>query len=88
MEHGRKHPETLPILARFYHVARKANWRSFIEVRDHFPSADQVRSVLIFNILGGNYRLITRVDYQSQRLFVKALLTHREYDRKEWLKWA
>jgi len=68
-------------------VARKANWRSFIEVRDHFSSADQVGSVLIFNILGGNYQLIT-VDYQSQQLFVKALLTHREYDRKKWLKWA
>ena len=56
--------------------------------REQFPSADQVGHVLIFDILGGNYRLITRVSYASQTLFVKALLTHREYDRKRWMQWA
>lgn len=58
------------------------------EVRKEFPSADQVGNVLIFNVLGGSYRLIVRVSWVSQRIFVKALLTHKEYDRKEWMKWA
>jgi len=37
---------------------------------------------------GGNFRLITHVQYGAQRIYVKALLNHREYDRKEWMKWA
>jgi mRNA-degrading endonuclease HigB of HigAB toxin-antitoxin module len=39
-------------------------------------------------IAGGSYRLIVRVNYPGQTLFVKAVQTHREYDRKEWMKWA
>ena len=31
---------------------------------------------------------MTRVNYNVQRLYVKALLKRREYDRKEWMKWA
>ncbi len=83
-----RHPETSATLDRWYRVARKAGWRGLNDVRKQFPSADQVRKILILNVLGGNYRLITRVEYDTQRLFVKALLTHSEYERKEWLKWA
>jgi len=28
------------------------------------------------------------VSYNLQRIYVKALLNHREYDRKEWMKWV
>jgi mRNA interferase HigB len=85
---ARKHSETLATLTLWYKVARKAQWRGLHEVRRQYPSADQVGDVLIFDILGGNFRLITRPVYDRQRIYVKALLNHREYDRKEWMKWA
>jgi mRNA interferase HigB len=47
-----------------------------------------VGNVLIFDVSGGNYRLITVPIYRKQRLYIKALLRHREYDRGRWLKWA
>ncbi len=50
--------------------------------------ADQVGRSLIFDILGNNYRLITVVSWRNQRICVKALLTHREYERNTWHKWA
>ncbi|MDX2151644.1 MAG: type II toxin-antitoxin system HigB family toxin [Bryobacteraceae bacterium] len=71
----------------WYRLAKAARWGSFVEVRRTFPSADQIGSVLIFD-LGRNHRLIVRVNYRQQKLFFKALLTHQEYDRKEWMKWA
>jgi mRNA interferase HigB len=83
-----KHPETLATLALWYKTAKLAEGRGVHEVRRDYPTADQVGNVLIFNIKGGNFRLITRVTYVGQRIYVKALLTHSEYDRKEWLKWA
>jgi mRNA interferase HigB len=85
---GRRHPETLTALDTFYRTARKAQWKGLHEVRGDFASADQVGRLLIFNILGGNYRLLAMVDYPTGRLFIKALLTHGQYDRKEWMKWA
>ena len=88
MERAAKHAETVTALDRFYNVARTARWHGLHDVRRQYSSADQVGKVLIFDVLGGNYRLIATVDYPTQRLFVKALLTHQEYDRKGWLKWA
>jgi mRNA interferase HigB len=83
-----KHPETIPVLSKWFWFTKRAQWRGLHEVRRDFPSADQVGNVLIFDVLGGNYRLITRVSYAAQRIYIKALLTHGEYCRKDWLKWA
>ena len=85
---SKKHPATLPALALWYKAVKRAEWRGLHEVRQDFPTADQVGNVLIFDVMGGNYRLITRVSFATQRIYVKAVLNHREYDRKEWLKWA
>lgn len=72
----------------WYKAARLAEWRSLKEVRSTFPDADQVGSVLIFNIRGNRYRLIVTEIFPKNKLYVKALLMHKEYDRKEWMKWA
>ena len=28
------------------------------------------------------------LDYPTKRILVKALLSHKDYDRTEWIKWA
>ena len=58
------------------------------EVRLHFPDADQYKSLLVFNIRHNYYRLIVKVDYRARLLMVKEFLTHREYTRGDWKKWA
>lgn len=70
------------------HYAEGRFWIDLAEVRRVYPSADQVGAALIFDVLGGNYRLITVPVCRKQRIYIKALLTHREYDRRKWLKWA
>ena len=72
----------------WYKAARKAAWRNLLDVRRQFSSTDQIGKVLVFNIRHNRYRLIVTVDFRTTRLFVKALLTHKEYNRGEWKKWA
>lgn len=72
---------------RWYRVARAAQWRNIDDVHIQYPSADQVGRVLVFDLLHNRYRLIVVAAFQTQRLYVKALLTHKEYDREEWKKW-
>ena len=79
--------ETRNELDAWFRGARAAAWRNLGHVRDDFPSADQVGSALVFNIRHNRYRLITRVEFSKRLMFVKALLTHKEYDREEWKKW-
>lgn len=83
-----KYPDVHDAVTHWHRAARKATWRNLTEVRALYASADQVGHILIFNLRGNNYRLIVRASFQSQRLYVKALLTHAECDRKEWMKWA
>ena len=42
----------------------------------------------MFNIRHNKYRLIVKVDYRANLLMVKAFLTHKQYERGEWKKWA
>ena len=47
-QEANKHPETMAALENLYRIARKAAWQGLHQVREQFPSADQVGSVLIF----------------------------------------
>ena len=75
-------------LDEWYRAARTASWRNLMDVQAALPATDQVGRVLVFDIRHNRYRLITRVDFRKQKLYVKAVLTHKEYDRKEWQRWA
>jgi mRNA interferase HigB len=69
-------------------TARHAVWRNLNEVRQQFPDADQYQSLLIFNFRHNYYRLIVKVDYRAKLLMIKEFLTHKEYTRGDWKKWA
>jgi mRNA interferase HigB len=82
------HADAAEELMRWNKAARNAIWRNFSEVRHHFPDADQYKSLLIFNIRHNYYRLIVKVDYRAKLLMVKEFLSHKEYERGGWKKWA
>lgn len=74
-----KHPDARPVLKRWYHQAKLGKWRTFVEVRQTFPSADYVKGFVIFDI--GDYRLISKIDHEKQLVVVTELMTHHNYDR-------
>ena len=72
----------------WYAVARTADWNSFAAVRKQYPDADLVGKLLVFNIRQNRYRLIVYPVFQGRRLYIKALLDHKEYDKGDWKnKW-
>ena len=82
------HPETRAAIVNWYRAARTSRWLNLVDVRETINTADQVGRVLVFNILGGNYRLIVTANWSRQQLFFKSLLTHTEYYRGNWrTKW-
>src|SRR5580704_10897348 len=76
-----RHPEAKASLESWYLVVPKANWRTPAEMKEIYRSADLVGRRTVFNIAGAKYRLIARVNYDTQRVFVLYLLTHAEYDK-------
>ena len=81
---GAKHPDSVPSLSNWLVIARKARWRNFAELREDFGSADQVGRRTVFNIAGNKYRLIGRVNYQTQKVFILRIMKHAEYLKGEW----
>ena len=65
-------------------LIEKASCRNFAELRATFASADKVGGRIVFNIGGNKYRLVAAVLFSVQQVFVKAVLTHADYDKGEW----
>jgi mRNA interferase HigB len=79
-----KHKDADASLNAWYKTARKANWQSFAETQQRYLHADLVGRYTVFNISHNKYRLIARIVYRSQTIFVIAVLTHEEYDKDKW----
>ena len=79
-----KHTTAERSLPAWFTQVEQAHWQNFTEVRRDFPSADQVKRLTVFNISGNHYRLIVRIEYERQKVFIRDVLTHAEYDREEW----
>ena len=68
----------------WFRIAKRASWQSLTNVRKIFGNADAVNQWTVFNIKGNRYRLITEINYRFQRLYIRPVLTHAEYDREGW----
>ena len=71
-------------LRRWFRTATKEVWKSFAETRATYASADQVDRFTVFNIGGNKYRLIAVIHYNRGKVFVRHVLTHKEYDHGDW----
>ena len=81
---AKRQPEARSALAHWYREMKRRNFASLTEVRTVFPSADQVGKLTVFNIGGNKARLIAAIHYNRRRVYIRAVLTHREYDEGKW----
>ena len=79
-----KYPETKNALAQWYRLIKQNNFNSFAELRSLFSSADQVGKLTVFNIGGNKVRLIAAIHYNRKKVYIRAVLTHKEYDEAKW----
>ncbi|MDH3353508.1 MAG: type II toxin-antitoxin system HigB family toxin [Nanoarchaeota archaeon] len=79
-----KHPSCKSGLETWYRIIKYSTFKTFVELRGVFPSADQVEKFTVFNIGGNKVRLIVAIHYNTQRVYVRHVLTHADYDRNEW----
>ena len=68
----------------WYRIAKAAVWKNLVEIQATWPSAEAVGELTVFNIKGNTYRLIARINYRSGTIFIRAVLTHTEYDKGAW----
>lgn len=81
-EFWERNPQAEQPLKRWHDYVRKAQWSSPVDVKEDFRSADILSdNRVIFNIGGNNYRLVVKIEYRFQDVYVRFVGTHAEYDR-------
>ncbi len=83
-EFAAQYPESESALAHWYRVAKTYDFASFSELRQQFPSADKIGKFTVFNVGGNKVRLVTAIHYNRRKIYIRAVLTHAEYDEGKW----
>jgi mRNA interferase HigB len=83
-EFSQLYPGAKEPLDKWYKAAERAAWKNLADVRKELPHADAVRDCTVFNIGGNKYRLIVKIEYVKQMIFIKFILTYKEYDKEQW----
>lgn len=68
-------------LLSWYKVANKAKWSNFNEIKQQFGTCKVVgNDRIIFKIKGNQYRLIVKISFENQLIWIRFIGTHTEYD--------
>lgn len=83
-EFWEKHPDSETSLKAWFRTIRCSPYKTWNELRETFRTADKVGDKIVFNIGGNKYRLITVIHFNRGKVFVRNVLTHKEYDEGRW----
>ncbi len=77
-----KHRDSEQQLLSWYKVAKNAQWRSFDEVKLQFGTCKIIGSDrIIFKIKGNKYRIIVKITFVNQIIWIRFIGKHDEYDK-------
>ncbi len=63
-------------------AADRYDWRSMNDIIQTFSKGSPINAErCVFDIAGGNYRLIVAFKFRARLCFIKFIGTHGEYDR-------
>ncbi len=79
----REHPDSKKLLQSWHKRITVISPKHFVELRNFFQQADRVGNLTVFNI-GLDYRLIALIIYKSQEVYIRAVCTHKDYDKGKW----
>jgi mRNA interferase HigB len=81
-EFWQRHSDAQGALEAWLAHVQRADWRNPADVkRDHSDADVLPGDRVVFNIRGNRYRLVVKVRYVSQVVYVRFVGTHEEYDR-------
>jgi mRNA interferase HigB len=81
-----KHSEWGASLSAWYKIAKSADWKNFVEVRNSWRNSDVVGRFVVFDIGHNRCRLIATIKYKWRMVYIRRILSHAEYGEKEWQK--
>jgi len=80
--YSKQHADAKTALDNWYRIVKLAIWKDFKDLKNTFKSADYVGNQrYVFNIKGNSYRLVGKILFIQQILYIRFIGTHEEYDK-------
>jgi len=83
-EFWERNPQAEEPLRAWFRVVDHADWKNFADLRDVYPSADKVGRCVVFDIGGHRFRLVETIRFEYGKVYIRHVMTHKEYDRDAW----
>lgn len=78
----KEHPDSEQQLKAWYQETSKAEWGTPNKIKIEYPTASFLPdNRVVFNIKGNHYRLIVKINYDYQMIWIRFIGTHDEYDK-------
>ena len=78
------YPQAEASLQGWRRVIEKNRFAHWAELKAAFNAVDKVGELVVFDIGGNKYRLIAYIRFEAQIVYIKAVLTHQDYDKGAW----
>jgi len=81
-EFWEKHSGCEQQLKSWYAEAEKGTWKNLNELKLEYPSLSVLEDNRVcFNIKGNHYRLIVKINFSYQMMWIRFIGSHAEYDK-------
>ena len=80
------HSEWGASLKAWFKITTNADWKTFADVRSSWKNSDVVGRFVVFDISHNRCRLIATIKYKWRMVYIRGILSHAEYDEKDWQK--
>lgn len=80
----KRFPTAASSLDGWYRVIKQNNFDNFSELKRTFNSIDKVGNFYVFDIGGNKIRIIATIHFNHRRIYIRAVLSHTEYDKGKW----
>ncbi len=76
-----KYADSQGPLEAWHEEVLKANWANPQDVKKQFGNASILKnSRVVFNIKGNDYRLVVKINYPYQIVYIRFIGAHKQYD--------
>ena len=77
-----KHPDSEQYLKTWFDTAMSSDWKTPADVKKSYANASILKNGrVVFNIKGNTYRLVAKINFEKQLIFIRFIGTHGEYDK-------
>ena len=77
-----QHKDSKEYLETWYETVKGATWEKPSDIQKFYATVSILKnSRVVFNIKGNDYRLVAKINYKKQWLFIRFIGTHSDYDK-------